>query len=175
MITNDYLRMLSRYNRWQNAELFGAAAKLTYADRRKDRGAFWQSIHGTFSHIYWGDRIWFSRFNVCEAPSVPQKHSASYVDDWSELTSMRFALDDVIVEWCDAYETGPISGQLKWFSGTIGREVEFPLAGVLPHIFNHQTHHRGQAHAMITAAGGVTSDTDMFIMPREHWPADIFS
>ena len=171
MITNSYLRMFSRYNRWQNTELFGAAAKLAEEDRKKDRGAFWQSIHGTLSHIYWGDRIWFSRFNVAEAPSVPQKQSASFVDDWSELVGKRSALDDVIVEWCDAFDSGPVVGQLKWFSGSVGREVEAPLGMVLPHIFNHQTHHRGQAHAMITAAGGVTSDTDLFIMPRELWPS----
>jgi uncharacterized damage-inducible protein DinB len=64
-----------------------------------------------------------------------------------------------------------VEGNLKWFSGSVGREVEAPLAVLLPHIFNHQIHHRGQAHAMVTAAGGVTADTDLFLMPREFWPS----
>lgn len=169
MITNSYLGMMSRYNRWQNKSLFGAAAQLHDDARKQDRGGFWRSIHGTLSHLYWADRIWFSRFGLVEAPAVPLKESASFVADWVELSDRRTALDDVIVGWCDSYRSGPISGELKWFSGALGREVEAPLAVVLPHIFNHQTHHRGQAHAMITAAGSVTMDTDLFLMPRELW------
>lgn len=170
MITNDYLRMMARYNRWQNGALFGAADRLSDAGRREDRGAFWQSIHGTLSHIYWGDRMWFSRFKLCDAPGVAQKQSAAFVEDWADLTRQRGELDDRIAEWCDAFPAGPVSGQLTWFSGSLGRDTEAPLGVLLPHIFNHQTHHRGQAHAMITTAGGVTADTDLFLMPAGLWP-----
>lgn len=171
MITNSYLRMMSRYNRWQNASLYASAMQLSDADRNIERGGFWQSIHGTLSHIFWGDRIWLSRFNKAEAPNVPLKESASFVDDWIDLVGMRSALDDVIVNWCDEFESGPVAGNLKWFSGSVGREFEAPIAVLLPHFFNHQTHHRGQVHAMITAAGGVATDTDLFLMPRELWPS----
>ncbi len=170
MISNDFLRMMSRYNRWQNAEIYAAAAVLTEEERRADRGAFWQSIHGTLSHLYWADRLWLSRFDVTEAPNVPQKSSATFVAAWPTLQRERRALDDLMVAWTDRFEEGPVDGVLKWFSGSLGREVEAPLSVVLPHFFNHQTHHRGQAHAMVTAAGGRTGDTDLFLMPPDMWP-----
>lgn len=74
------------------------------------------------------------------------------------------------MDWCDRYPAGPVTGSLSWYSGSLGRQVEAPLPVVLTHFFNHQTHHRGQAHALITAAGAKTVDTDLFLMPRELWP-----
>ncbi|MEO1325006.1 MAG: DinB family protein, partial [Pseudomonadota bacterium] len=68
MITNDYLRSMARYNRWQNGEIYGAAARLSDGERCKERGAFFGSIHGTLSHLYWADRIWLSRFDLIEVP-----------------------------------------------------------------------------------------------------------
>lgn len=172
MITHAYLRMMAHYNAWQNVELFAAAGRLSEAQRREARGAFWGSIHGTLSHLYWADRIWLSRFGVAEKPSVGGKDSATFVEDWAELGTLRGELDDRIVEWADAYPPGLVEGRIRWFSGVLGRETEAPLGVILPHIFNHQTHHRGQAHALITAAGGTTADTDLFLMPAELWPAD---
>lgn len=170
MISNSYLRLMARYNRWQNTELYAAAGKLSDDARLADRGAFWGSLHGTLSHLYWADRIWLSRFNLVEPPNVPLKASATFIADWPGLSVARGALDDVIVAWTDGFETGPVNGDLKWFSGAMNREVEMPLPVVLVHFFNHQTHHRGQATALLTAAGGAMSDTDLFIMPADLWP-----
>lgn len=171
MITRKYLQTFARYNRWQNGAIFAAADSLSDEDRRQDRGAFWHSVHGTLSHLYWADQIWLSRFDLTEPPGVPNTQSATFVNDWAELRRKRLALDDLIVDWCDHFPAGDIAGTLKWFSGAAGRNVEAPLAVVLPHFFNHQTHHRGQAHALVTAAGATTADTDLFLMPRELWPA----
>jgi uncharacterized damage-inducible protein DinB len=170
MISKAYLRMMSRYNRWQNGEIYAAAGTLSEADRQADRGAFWRSIHGTLSHLYWADRIWLSRFNLVDPPNVPQKASPDFVADWSELKDARRRLDDLMVDWADGYDDGPVRGDLRWFSGSVNREVEMPLTVVLLQIFNHQTHHRGQVHAMLTAAGAGTTDTDVFLMPPDLWP-----
>lgn len=172
MIDKAYLRMMARYNRWQNDAIFAAADPLGDDQRREGRGAFWTSIHGTLSHLYWADRLWMSRLGVAEAPNAPMKDSPTFVDDWRDLTTQRRELDQAIVAWADDFAEGPVVGELTWFSGVMGREVRAPLGVLLPHIFNHQTHHRGQAHALITAEGGVTSDTDLFLMPGELWPAD---
>jgi uncharacterized damage-inducible protein DinB len=171
VITGDYLLTMARYNRWQNGVLYAAADTLSDADRKADRGAFWKSIHGTLSHLYWADRIWLSRFNVVEPPNVQLKTSPEFIAAWSELKDARSTLDDAVVRWADAFEAGVVQGELTWFSGAIGREVTMPLGVVIVHIFNHQTHHRGQAHAMITAAGAKTADTDLFVMPPDLWPA----
>lgn len=170
MITHSYLRTMSRYNRWQNGETFTAASSLSDEMRREKRGAFWQSIHGTLSHIYWADRIWLSRFDLTEPPSVPLKESDKFVEDFDELAKHRIDLDDLLVRWCDDYQEGAIIGDLEWFSGAANKNVKAPLAVVLSHFFNHQTHHRGQVSAMLTAAGCETADTDLFLMPAELWP-----
>ena len=172
MIDNAYIRMMARYNRWQNDALFAAADSLDDDQRKEGKGAFWTSVHGTLSHLYWADRLWMSRFGVAEAPDVPMKGSPTFVQDWNTLKRRRRELDDAITAWADGFAAGPVSGDLTWFSGVLKREVRAPLGVIIPHIFNHQTHHRGQAHALITAQGGVTLDTDLFLMPGELWPAD---
>lgn len=170
MITSDYLRTMARYNRWQNESLYEAAGTLSDEARREDRGAFFGSVHGTLSHIYWADRIWLSRFDLCEPPDVPNPQSGEFVKDWGELETKRAELDTTLIEWCDAYEAGPIKGSLKWYSGAIGANAKAPLTVILTHFFNHQTHHRGQVHAMLTAAGAKPEDTDLFLMPADRWP-----
>ena len=170
MIENSYPATMARYGRWQNGALFASAETLSDADRRADRGAFWRSIHGTLSHLYWADRIWLSRFDLVDPPGVPLRESAGFVEDWAELKEKRGALDDLTVDWSDRFAPGTVTGSLKWYSGAAGRDVEAPLGVVLTHFFNHQTHHRGQAHALLTAAGATTQDTDLFLMPRELWP-----
>jgi uncharacterized damage-inducible protein DinB len=170
MVSKAWLRMMARYNRWQNDALYGAADTLDDTARRLDRGAFWLSIHGTFSHILWADRQWMSRFGAADPPGVPQAASPTFVSDWADLQAQRRALDDRIVDWADSFAEDGFAGTLKWFSGALGRDTQAPLGVVIPHMFNHQTHHRGQAHAMITAAGARTQDTDLFAMPPDRWP-----
>ncbi|MDD3800182.1 MAG: DinB family protein [Novosphingobium sp.] len=170
MITDSYLRVVSRYNRWQNAALYDAAGTLDDIARRADRGAFWSSIHSTLSHLYWGDRMWLSRLGQAASPDCPLAGSGAFVEDWEDLCELRRALDDVIVSWADGFAPGIVEGQLEWFSGALNRDMEAPLGVTLHHVFNHQTHHRGQVHAMLTAAGVKTADTDLFLMPRELWP-----
>lgn len=172
IITNAFPRMMARHNRWQNAALFAAADTLTDAQRREAAGAFWGSIHGTLAHLHWADSLWMSRLGVVDKPVAAMKDSPSSIDDWSALSAARRDLDDRIVAWADALPAGPIEGELSWYSGVLQRDTTAPLGVLIPHIFNHQTHHRGQAHAMITARGGVTTDTDLFLMPRDLWPAD---
>ena len=171
MIANGYLRTMSRYNRWQNNETFAAALSLSDELRREDRGGFWKSIHGTLSHIFWADRIWLSRFDLAEPPNVPLNESDQFVEDFEELAKHRIDLDDLLVRWCDDYQKGAVAGDLEWFSGAANKHVKAPLAMILVHFFNHQTHHRGQVTAMLTAVGCKTTDTDLFLMPAHLWPS----
>ncbi|MDJ1016823.1 MAG: DinB family protein [Paracoccaceae bacterium] len=167
MITSEFVRTMARYNRWQNQSLFEAADGLEDTARREDRGAFFGSIHGTLSHLLWGDTIWMSRFADWAKPEVGIPGSAEWVGDWNALSAGRREADDRIVAWADAMDEERLSGDLTWFSGAIGREVSKPLAFCIAHFFNHQTHHRGQVHAMLTAAGARPSDTDLFILPED--------
>jgi uncharacterized damage-inducible protein DinB len=161
MISPDWCRMMAAYNTEMNRRTFAAADRLDDAARRADRGAFWGSLHGTLSHLLWGDTQWMSRFDGGAKPPVGQKDSARMIEDWAALKAARAAADDRIANWATALTAERLAAPLVWFSGQSGREVSMPLWITVTHFFNHQTHHRGQAHALITAAGAVTEDTDL--------------
>jgi uncharacterized damage-inducible protein DinB len=165
MIDSSYVQRLARYNRWQNENLYGVADALSDAERRRERGAFFGSIHGTLSHLLWADRIWMSRFAGTPRPAGGIPESVSLYGDWGELKRERAAFDGVIVDWADKLDDDTVAGDLTWFSGAIKAEVSRPKWLLLTHMFNHQTHHRGQVHCMLTQAGGKPGDTDLFIMP----------
>jgi uncharacterized damage-inducible protein DinB len=156
---------MARYNRWQNANMLAAAGTLPDEERRADRGAFFGSIHATFSHLLWGDRIWMHRFAGTSKPDGGIAESTCMVAAWDALTSERRRFDDVIVDWADRLDEAWFAADLTWWSGAAGRKVTRPRPALVMHFFNHQTHHRGQIHAMLTAAGARPSDTDLFMLP----------
>lgn len=164
MITPEYARVMARYNRWQNRSIYGAADTLTNAERHLDRGAFFGSIHGTLSHLLWGDTIWMSRFDGWEPPNMGIPGSASFTMDWAEMSSARVAADQKIIDWADRLTADDLTGYLSWFSGAVNREVTKRRTLLIMQLFNHQTHHRGQVHAMLTAAGARPDDTDLPFM-----------
>jgi uncharacterized damage-inducible protein DinB len=167
MITPAYTRTMAEYNAEMNRRLYGAAARLSDVERRKPRGAFWGSIHGTLTHILWGDRQWMSRFDAWPKPATPIKQSASMIDDFATLTTEREKADVDISRWANKVDDAWLAEDLTWFSGAADREVRAPLRLLVTHFFNHQTHHRGQVHAMLTAAGQKTGDTDLFLLVPE--------
>ena len=165
MISRDWAVTMARYNAWQNANLYGAADTLTDEARREDRGAFFRSIHGTLSHILWADHVWLSRFTGREKPEVPQAASGGYVLIWEELIEERDRTDAELARWAASLTEADLAGDYRWFSGGEGRGMAKPMALIVAHVFNHQTHHRGQAHAMLTAAGAAPGATDLFVLP----------
>src|SRR5437899_10486236 len=89
MITPAYIRTMAAYNAEMNRRLYGAAARLSDAERREPRGAFWGSIHGTLTHILWGDQQWMSRFDDWPRPTTPIKESAQMIEDFAALGGAR--------------------------------------------------------------------------------------
>ena len=166
MITPDGIRTLARYNAWQNQSLFLAADGLDAAARDADRGAFFGSIRGTLSHLMWGDLIWMSRFDGGPPPEGPIKGSDALFD-WPTLMRERPRLDARIAGWAWMLLEQDLEGELTWHSFALGREMTKPRALCIAHFFNHQTHHRGQVHAMLTAAGARPGDTDLLILPDD--------
>lgn len=164
MISAEYLRTLARYNSWQNDNLVTAADGLHEAARRADRGAFFGSIFGTFNHLLWADRMWMSRLADFPKPAKPPTESALESEDWSSFKTARLETDGVISAWADQLSDGNLTGELTWYSRSIGRELSQPLWLIVTHVFNHQTHHRGQIHALLTAAGATPGDTDLPFM-----------
>lgn len=166
MIDAAYVQRMALYNRWQNQNLFGVADRLTDTERRSDRRAFFGSIHATFSHLLWADRMWMSRFAGWPRPEGGIRESVSLFPDWTLLRQAREASDEKLIGWSRTLDPQWLANDLTWFSGAIQREVTKPVWQLLVHFFNHQTHHRGQIHAMLTQAGGTPHDTDLFAMPE---------
>jgi uncharacterized damage-inducible protein DinB len=160
----DFVRTMAAYNAEMNRRVFAAAGRLSDDARRLPRGAFWGSIHGTLCHLLWGDQIWMSRFDGLPPPPVNIKHSSGMEPDFAELSRLRAEADDKITAWAVRVDDAWLAEDLVWFSQAVQKEMRRPRGLLVTHFFNHQTHHRGQAHAMITAAGEQTGDTDLFLV-----------
>jgi len=164
MITPAYVRTMAAYNSEMNRRLYTAANRMPEEERRRDRGAFWGSLHNTLVHILWGDGQWMSRFDGWERPPAPIKESGGMPIDYGELCAKRVEADAKIEDWANRVDEAYLARDMTWFSGAAQREVSAPYRLLVTHFFNHQTHHRGQAHALITAAGEKTEDTDLFLV-----------
>jgi uncharacterized damage-inducible protein DinB len=159
-----FVRTMASYNAEMNRRLYAAAQRLGDPARRLPRGAFWGSIHGTLCHLLWGDRMWMSRFDGWEKPTLRQKDSAMLITDFDELRRARVDADQKISSWAGRVSETWLCGEQVWFSVSVNKELRQPRSLLVTHFFNHQTHHRGQAHAMITAAGEEIGDTDLFLI-----------
>jgi len=164
MITPAYVRTMAAYNAEMNRRLYAAAARLPDETRKKPQGAFWSSIHGTLAHLLWGDQQWMSRLAAWPKPTVALKDSATIEPDFDKLHALRIKADAGMEDWANTVTQDWLDGDLSWYSGAAQRDLVRPRSQIIMHIFNHQTHHRGQAHALITASGESTEDTDLFLM-----------
>lgn len=164
MITPDYACTMATYNAELNRRVFGAARRIPDDVYRTDDGVFWKSIHGTLCHVLWADQAWMSRFGVGELPQVGIKDSDKIADDFDDLWCRRQKLDEVILHWTHALTPVDLEGDVVWFSMAVDQEEIRSKALAVMHMFNHQTHHRGQAHALITRAGETTGDTDLTLV-----------
>lgn len=164
MIDASFAVTMARYNGWQNESLIAAASRLDGAARRAERGAFFGSIHGTLCHVLWADEMWLSRFTGSARPGCGIKDSPRLVEDWDGFVARRRTIDATISHWAGGIGQDWLDGDLTWFSGATQREMRRPCALLVMHFFNHQTHHRGQVHAMLTSAGARPQDTDLMLL-----------
>ena len=160
-------RMFAGYNAWCNARLYDAAATVSQADYRADRGAFFKSLHGTLNHLLVGDRIWMQRFTG--KGEVPASLDAILYEDFANLRAAREAEDRRIIGYVEGLTEADLAGNIRFRTFVRPQEIEQPLWPALDHFFNHQTHHRGQAHALLSAVIGneATPSFDLIIYQRE--------
>ena len=166
MITAAYCQTMARYNAWQNNGLIDMVHEMDEGALRLDRGAFFGSIMKTLNHLLWGDQLWMSLFDGGEGPSCAVVQHVDLTATPGDWTALRVATDTRIATWAAGLSEENLSGDLKWFSGAANRDMAASKAMCITHFFNHQTHHRGQIHAMLTAAGQKPQDTDLFFMPE---------
>ncbi|MEO1469604.1 MAG: DinB family protein, partial [Pseudomonadota bacterium] len=145
-----HFRMLAGYNAWANRRLYAAVLALPPGAAARDLGAFFRSPLATLNHVMVADLVWLARLRAIAPPPFDLDHVLH--DDMAELDLARRALDDDI---CRAVEETDPAATIRYRRGDA--EMAAPAAELLAHLFNHQTHHRGQVHAMLTrlAAEGV--------------------
>lgn len=165
MISREYCITMARYNAWQNNGIKAIVDKMDEAELRRDRGAHFGSILGTLNHILWADRTWMSRLTGSAKPPGDIRTSVDLAPTPAVWGAERFVTDGAIRLWAGKLRAIDLTGPMTWHSGVLGREVSMPIGTCIVHMFNHQTHHRGQVHAMLTAAGQTPGDTDLFLMP----------
>lgn len=155
---------LAAYNKWANARLYEAAFALLEVDYRRDVGAFFKSLNGTLNHLLVADRIWMKR--LTGEGEHPDKLNAIIHDDRGTLALARADEDDRIIRFVASLNDAALAGTLK-YATTSGKPFEQARADVLSHFFNHQTHHRGQAHTILSICTGKEPPSlDMLAMQR---------
>ena len=160
-------QMFAGYNAWCNERLYAAAAGLSDADYRAHRGAFFKSLHGTLNHLLVGDHIWMQRFTA--KGDVPKSLDATLFEDFGELRAARRAEDAAICKYIEGLSEADLGRTIRYRTFSNPADIEQVLAPALDHFFNHQTHHRGQAHALLSSIIGndATPSFDLIIYQRE--------
>jgi len=166
VITPAFAQTMAAYNQWQNEAVLAATETLDQAVRDADAGLFFGSITATLNHLLWADRLWLHRFAGTAKPVAASiARSTTLFADWPSLAAARRLTDRSIIDWAGNLQPDWLVGDLCWYSGSLGSTVSRPRALLVVHLFNHQTHHRGQIHAALTRAGVATAATDLPFMP----------
>ena len=164
MASAAHYRMFSHYNAWANGRIYDAAARLSTEQYRADRGAFFKSVHGTLNHLLVTDRLWMKRFTG--EGQAPDRLDAILFETLEELRAAREAEDRRINQWVEGLDDRRIAATIKYRRVSSPEEFEQQLSLALAHWFNHQTHHRGQVHAMLTGLVGEAPELDLLIFQR---------
>jgi len=173
---NAHLKQFARfeqYNAWFNARLYDLIATLSEEERRRDAGAFFGSIHGTLNHILLTDRVWLGRFSrhphgfgsLAKTGLVFAFESLGQIlyEDFAELAAQRRETDAAIRAFVAELTTELLESDLAWTRST-GGNMTAPLWHVVAHLFNHQTHHRGQVTTLLSQLGHDPGSTDFILL-----------
>lgn len=161
---HQHFQMFAAYNRWANRIVYEAAGELDDERLNRDTGAFFGSLIGTLNHVLVADRIWLKRFTGEGA--APGRLDEIQHADLAPLRAAREAEDERILTWIEGLSDAQLAGRFTYLTVTDMRTVSQRLAPALAHFFNHQTHHRGQAHAILTALGQPGPALDLIYFQR---------
>jgi uncharacterized damage-inducible protein DinB len=160
----SHFKMFAAYNSWANARLYEAASLLSDTEYRTSTGAFFGSLHATLNHILVADRLWMKRFTGTGV--APSSLDAILYGEFETLAAARQNEDQRIIDWIDTLDEAKLTGYFTYVPVTNPNPVTQRLAPALAHFFNHQTHHRGQAHSTLTALGKPSLALDLIYFQR---------
>jgi uncharacterized damage-inducible protein DinB len=160
----DHFEMFAAYNRWANEAVYAAAAMLTPEEFRSNRGAFFGSMMGTLNHLLCADRIWMRRFTG--AGDAPSALDVMLFEQFSALQDARKAEDERIANWVASVSEESLGQNFTYTPITNPQLVTQKLGSAMSHFFNHQTHHRGQCHMILTSLGKPSLTLDLVYFQR---------
>ncbi len=158
----DYYQMMADYNQWMNRKIYAVCEQIPDAQRKEDRGAFFKSIHGTLNHLLYGDLAWLGRFQDHPIPTVI---GPNLYEEFDELQIRREALDQQIIDWTQTLSETWLAQPFRYTSNVDRITRELPTWILVTHMFNHQTHHRGQLTTLLTQMGHDPGVTDIPWLP----------
>ena len=160
-----HLRAMAAYNRWANRRLYAAVAALPDEDYRRPAGAYFNSLHGTLNHLLVTDRNWMARFEG--TGEAQNKLNAILFERLEDLRAAREREDERIIRHVAGLSAAELDADLE-YATTSGKPQRQPRWEAVVHFFNHQTHHRGQAHAVLTRLGvAEPPPLDLLVMQRD--------
>jgi uncharacterized damage-inducible protein DinB len=157
-----YCQTMAEYNQWMNQKLYAISGQIPDLIRREDQGAFFKSIHGTLNHLLVGDRVWMGRF--LQQPLIAKLDQTLY-EDFDELWQERQQTDQAILSWTEALSPDWLSQPFTYTSLVGNQTVTRPAWLLVTHMFNHQTHHRGQLTTLLSQLGYDPGVTDLPYLP----------
>jgi uncharacterized damage-inducible protein DinB len=160
----DQFRVLARYNRWANGRLYAACAQAGQAELAKERPSYFGSILATLNHILIGDRLWMGRFEGEPCTDIVSLGQILH-PDFEGLAEVRTAFDEHMVAFFDRF-TGDLTREFRYRT-MAGAETVSVIGWAFTHMFNHQTHHRGQVHDMLSATPVEPPELDLIYFLRE--------
>jgi uncharacterized damage-inducible protein DinB len=163
VIDPDYCALMADYNLWMNQRLYALCSELPDQERKRDRGAFFRSIHGTLNHLLYGDRVWLGRF--LGVPLTDRRMGEELYADFGQLGHERGLTDRRIVEWARSLAPEWLAQPFTYTSNLDGKTRTLPAWVLVVHLFNHQTHHRGQVTALLSQLGRDYGTTDLPWLP----------
>ena len=152
----ENFQQLADYNRWANLRLYGAALDLPEQQYRQATGVFFGSLHGTLNHLLVTDRIWLKR--LTGQGEAPNRLDAILHDNRQDLLRARIAEDARLTDLVRSYTEADLTRAVA-YQTMAGKPYTQPLQELLLHLFNHQTHHRGQDHACCSILTGTEPPT----------------
>jgi uncharacterized damage-inducible protein DinB len=163
MVDRRYCVVMASYNRWMNERLYACCAEVADEERRRDRGAFFGSVHGTLNHLLYGDLAWLSRFtgDPSDSPCLGEEIHAEF----ESLRAAREQLDERLLAWAGTLEPSWLEAPFRYTSRVDGLERTVPTWVLVTHLFNHQTHHRGQLTTLLSQIGRDLGSTDLPFAP----------
>ncbi|MER8438088.1 DinB family protein [Mesorhizobium sp. M1312] len=160
----QHFMMFAAYNQWANSRIYDAAADLDEEEFHRNVGVFFGSMMGTLNHVLTADRIWMRRFTG--EGDAPARLDTILHRALPGLRLAREAEDKRIIDWVGALSDKALSGRFSYMTVSDMRTVSQRLAPALDHFFNHQTHHRGQAHTILTVLGRPSVSLDLTLFQR---------